>query len=168
MQDRRERITYLVETYSDMVYRLAVTRVRNPHDAEDIVQKVFFKLIKHIDSLETEEHVKAWLIHVTVNEGKKLFSSAWKRRIVSLEDTTNFCVQPREIVDSQKLMESIFHLPEKYRIVIHLYYFHELSTEEIARILGRSSNTVRSQLTRAREKMRQELKEVFDDVRYSV
>ena len=164
MRDQNEYLTYLVETYGDMVYRLAVARVRNPHDAEDIVQQVFLKLVKNIDSLESEEHVKAWLIRVAVNEGKSLFSSAWRKRMVSLEDTGEFSVQPREVRETNNILEAVFRLPERYRIVIHLFYYHDLSTEEIAKVLGCSNHTVRSQLSRGRERMRKDLKEVFEDV----
>ena len=167
MQDQNEYLTYLVETYGDMVYRLALTRVKNQHDAQDIVQQVFLKLVKNVDGLESEEHVKAWLIKVTVNEGKSLFSSAWRRHTASLEESSEaeeLAVAPQEIKETNELLKAVFRLPEKYRVVIHLFYYHDLSTEEIARILGRSNHTVRSQLSRGREKMRKDLKEVFEDV----
>lgn len=167
MQDQNEYLTYLVETYGDMVYRIALTRVRSPHDAEDIVQQVFLKLVKNIDRLESEEHVKAWLIKVTVNEGKSLFSSAWRRHTASLEESSDvdeLSVEPPELYETNDLMKAVFRLPEKYRIVIHLFYYHDLSTEEISKYLGRTNHTVRSQLSRGRERMRKELKEVFEDV----
>jgi len=167
LQDQNEYLTYLVETYGDMVYRLAMTRVRNPHDAQDIVQQVFLKLVKNVDRLESEEHVKAWLIKVTVNEGKSLFSSAWKRHHASLDDSgiaDSLAVAPQEIKETNDLLKVVFRLPEKYRVVIHLFYYYDLSTEEIAKYLGRPNHTVRSQLSRAREKMRKDLKEVFEDV----
>jgi len=167
LQDQNEYLTYLVETYGDMVYRIALTRVKNPHDAEDIVQQVFLKLVKNIDRLETEEHVKAWLIKVTVNEGKSLFSSAWRRHTASLEESgeaDELAVVPQEIKEPNDLIKAVFRLPEKYRVVIHLFYYHDLSTEEIAKCLGCSNHTVRSQLSRGRERMRKDLKEVFEDV----
>ena len=168
LQDQNEYLSYLVETYGDMVYRIAVTRVRSPQDAEDIVQQVFMKLVKNIDSLESEEHVKAWLIRVAVNEGKSLFSSSWRRRVLSIEDlgaAGELSVRQPEVRESNRIMDAVFRLPEKYRVVVHLFYYHDLSTDEIAKVLGRSNHTVRSQLSRAREKMRSDLKEVFDDVR---
>ncbi len=167
LQDQNEYLTYLVETYGDMVYRLALTRVKNPHDAQDIVQQVFLKLVKNIERLESEEHVKAWLIKVTVNEGKSLFSSAWKRHNASLEESgeaEDLAVAPQEISETNDILKAVFRLPEKYRIVIHLFYYHDLSTDEIAKCLGRSNHTVRSQLSRGREKMKRDLKEVFEDV----
>ena len=167
MQDQNEYLTYLVETYGDMVYRLALTRVRNRQDAEDIVQSVFLKLMKNIDRLESEEHVKAWLIKVTANEGKSLFSSGWRKHTFSLDDKSeieDISVQPREVPEQNDVLKAVFRLPERYRIVIHLFYYHDFSTEEIAQMLGRSNHTVRSQLSRGREKMRKDLKGVFEDV----
>ena len=134
----------------------------------DIVQQVFMKLVKNIDNLESEEHVKAWLIRVAVNEGKSLFSSSWRRRVLSIEDlgaAGELSVRQPEVRESNRIMDAVFRLPEKYRVVVHLFYYHDLSTDEIAKVLGRSNHTVRSQLSRAREKMRTDLKEVFDDVR---
>jgi len=167
LQDQNEYLTYCVETYGDMVYRLAMTRVKNQHDAEDIVQQVFLKLVKNIDSLKSEDHVKAWLIKVTLNEGKSLFSSAWRRHTASLEESgeaEDISVAPQDIKETSDLLKVVMSLPEKYRIVIHLFYYHDLSTDEIAKLLGRSNHTVRSQLSRGREKMRKDLKEVFEDV----
>jgi len=167
LQDQNEYLTYLVETYGDMVYRLAMARVRNPHDAQDIVQQVFLKLVSNIEKLESEEHVKAWLIKVTTNEGKSLFSTAWRRHTASLEETAeveDISAPPQEIEETNDILKAVYCLPEKYRVVVHLFYYHDLSTEEIAKILGRSNHTVRSQLSRAREKMRKDLKGVFEDV----
>ncbi len=167
MQDQNEYLTYLVNTYGDMVYRLAMARVRNPHDAQDIVQQVFLKLVCNIEKLESEEHVKAWLITVTVNEGKSLFSTAWRRHTASLEENAeaqDLSAPSQEIEETNDILKAVNCLPEKYRVVIHLFYYHDLSTEEIAKILGRSNHTVRSQLSRAREKMRKDLKGVFEDV----
>lgn len=150
-----------------MVYRLAMARVRNPHDAQDIVQQVFLKLVCNIEKLESEEHVKAWLITVTVNEGKSLFSTAWRRHTASLEENAeaqDLSAPSQEIEETNDILKAVNCLPEKYRVVIHLFYYHDLSTEEIAKILGRSNHTVRSQLSRAREKMRKDLKGVFEDV----
>lgn len=168
MHDQNEYLTYLVETYGDMVYRLALARTADVHDAEDVVQQVFLKLVKHIDKLESEEHVKAWLIKVTINEGKSLFTSAWRRHTLSLDDPDYSGKEPSVMPvtkgENSDILEAVLRLPEKYRVVIHLFYYQDLATREIAKLLGRPDHTVRSQLSRARDMMRKDLKEVFENV----
>ena len=141
-----------IEMYSEMVYRLAYARVRNTSDADDIFQEVFLRYIRKNPNFENEEHRKAWLIKVTVNCSKKHFSSSWFKKTESLDEKIVF-EEPDEI----SLDEMLCKLGEKYRIVLHLFYYEGYSTDEIARILGEKPSTVRSQLTRARNKLKGEL-----------
>ena len=75
----------VLEQYADMVYRLAIIHMKNKADAEDVFQEVFLRLVKNADKISSEEHLKAWLIKVTVNCCKKQFDSAWNRHRASLE-----------------------------------------------------------------------------------
>ena len=74
-----------VRRYADMVYRLAVLNTRNRYEAEDVVQEVFMKLFRHKEGICNEEHLKAWLIRVTVNQCKSLAVTVWNKRRVSME-----------------------------------------------------------------------------------
>ena len=86
--------------------------------------------------------------------------SLWRKRIVSLSEykeedvTQDFSVEKNE-----DIIEIVKLLPQKYRVVIHLFYYEELSVEEISNILGRKASTVRTQLTRARKQLSELLKE---------
>lgn len=151
MDDSLERA---VEIYGGMVYRLAFARTGNKCDAEDIFQEVFMRYLRKMPRFETEEHRKAWLIRVTVNCAKKLWASPWRRYTRPLEETLPF-----ETPEERDLYDEIQRLPPQYRAVIHLYYYEELSTEEIAAALNRKPATVRNQLTRARYKLRDILRE---------
>lgn len=142
----------MVEKYSQMVYRLAFSMVKNRYDADDIHQEVFVKFIKKPPRFENEEHEKAWFIRVTINCCTNYHKTAWRRRIVSLSEydrQKNDAVSAQQS-DNADLIETVKRLPEKYRAVIHLFYYEEMTIEEIAMALNRRASTVRTQLVRAR------------------
>ncbi len=153
--DRPEDVVW---RYSDMVYRLAFARTRNRSDADDIFQEVFYRYLKKQPTFASEEHRKAWLIRVTINCAKKLWASPWRQRTVPLEENLPFD-RPEE----NRLHQELMALPERYRTVLHLFYYEDLSVQEISRILKRKPSTVRMQLTRARGLLKTQLKEEDDD-----
>lgn len=144
----------IIRAYSDMVYRLAFARTGTKEDADEVYQEVFLRLLKKRPIFESREHCKAWLLRVTVNCSNTLLTSLWKRRTVALEEDLPF--QEKE---SMELYREISRLPQKYRDVIHLFYYEELPIAEIANILCRRESTVRTQLTRARAMLREILEE---------
>ncbi len=163
----------VIEKYSDMVYRLAFSMMKKRSDADDIYQEVFLRYIKKAPEFQSEEHRKAWLIKVTVNCCKKAFSSAWFRHTTSFflgkddddnEQDMNNCLADESMpVDEQTEQKTDIHnavqkLPQKYRAVIHLFYFEDMTTAEISKILDIKESTVRTQLTRAREMLKEYLK----------
>lgn len=147
----------VIKTYSNMVYRLAFSQTRNKSDADDIYQEVFLRYIRKKPQVETEEHRKAWLIRVTVNCCKKMWASAWMKKIAPLEDTIIFATE-----EENNLHYELQRLPMKYRAVIHLFYYEDLSVEEISKVLNLKPSTIRTQLTRARCKLKEILKEDYD------
>ncbi|MEL7625144.1 MAG: sigma-70 family RNA polymerase sigma factor [Clostridiales bacterium] len=147
----------VVKLYSNMVYRLAFARTGTKYDADEIFQEVFLRYIKRQPIFESEEHRKAWFIKVTVNCSKKLWGSAWKKKVFPLEETLLF--ETEEDID---LYNELQQLPAKYREVIHLFYYEDMSTEQISKVLGRKNSTVRTQLTRARALLKNILKEDYD------
>lgn len=138
-----------VEAYGDMVYRLALAQTHSSHDADDVFQEVFLRYLRSAPAFREEEHRKAWLLRVTVNCCKKLHRSFWRRNTVALSEAI-----PARNPEEGELLELLKGLPEKYRAVLHLYYYEGYATEEIAAILGRSPGTVRSQLSRGRALLR--------------
>ena len=139
----------IIRKYADMVYKLAYARVRNTSDADDIFQEVFLRYIRKAPVFESEEHRKAWLIRVTVNCTKKLFASSWFRRTEQLTEDVIY-TEPNELY----LDEVLKKLDEKHRIVLHLYYYEGYTSDEIAKMLNEKPSTVRSQLARARTKLK--------------
>ncbi len=158
----------MVEKYSDMVYRIAFNYMKNQEDAEDVYQNVFMKLLTKKHFSDTE-HVKRWLIRVTINECHSLYRSPWKKRRQEC-DNLNILLENQQteaysendqalsdaIVDVTELLKGI---PEKYSIVLYLYYYEEYSTKEIGEILHRNESTVRTQLMRGKEILRKKMEE---------
>ena len=140
------------EKYSDMVYRLAVARVKNKYDADDILQEVFLRFIKCKDKVENEEHLKALLIRITINCSKSLITSSWFKRTEPLSESLSVRDEYSDTLDA------VLRLPQKYRTVIHLHYYMGYSVEEIAKIIKSKPSTVKSQLHRARQKLKIDLK----------
>lgn len=149
----------VIKAYSNMVYRLAFSQTRDKHTADDIYQEVFLRYINKEPKFETEEHRKAWLIRVTINCCKKLWGSSWIKKTVALDENT-----PQEMFETKE--ENYLHceltkLPMKYRAVIHLFYYEDLSVEDISKALNRKESTIRTQLTRGRSKLKEILKEDY-------
>jgi RNA polymerase sigma-70 factor (ECF subfamily) len=136
----------VIKVYSDMVYHLAIARTGTKYDADEIFQEVFLRYIKKQPVFENEDHRKAWLIRVTINCSKKLWNSPWKRKIEPLDENI-----PLKTKDDIDLYYELQQLPPKYREVIHLFYYEDMSIKEISQLLNRKNSTVRTQLSRARD-----------------
>lgn len=167
-----EDLQVIIDSYSDMLFKIAYLRLQNLQDAEDVIQEVFYQYLKRKEEYDSEEHKKAWLIKVTLNHCRKLWRSANRRRSCGVEDITTY----REGIavdkgveegivsteNSQILLKAVMDLPVKYRDVIHLFYYEDLSVREIGEVTGRKESTITSQLTRGRELLKKRLKEEFD------
>ena len=148
----------LVARYSKTIYRIALARLGNHHEAEDITQDVLLKYIKADITFNDEDHRRKWLIKVAVNAVNSLATSAWKRHTADISEAY-------EIPDSDSetqtidIRSAVMQLPEKYRVPIHLFYYENFSVREIAEITSSSEGTVKSQLSRARAKLKELLEE---------
>ena len=155
----------VIEKYGDMVYRVAVSATGRREDAEDVFQEVFLRLVRYRHKLSSEEHLKAWLLRVTVNCAKKQQGSAWRRKVeyldaeVSEEAADPSAQREYERVESENspLAGALGQLAEGYRLVIELFYYEELSVAQIGKLLGEKESTVKSRLHRAREQLRRKL-----------
>lgn len=172
-----ENLQQKIDIYGNLLFRLCFIHLQNVQDAEDVVQDVFYQYIRRGEPFESAEHEKAWLLKVAMNGCRKVWRSAWRRhrsggewqdeaeKMVSA-DTENANPEPEEYSLEQErrrqLLEAVMKLPVKYREVIHLYYYQELSVKAIAEITGRGESTVTSQLTRGRNMLRKSLKEEYD------
>ena len=134
--------------YQTMVFRLAYSYTRSRSDAQDLCQEVFLRYFCSRPPFASEEHRRAWLLRVTVNRCKTHLTSWWVRRTVPLDDRIPM-PEPEPLV----LDEALRQLAEKDRLVIHLFYYEECSTREIARMMRTTEGAVRTRLTRARQRL---------------
>ena len=146
----------VIEHYKDTVYRIAFTYAKNPSDAEDITYEVFFRYLKCKKAFNDEEHLKAWLIKVTMNVSNSLFRSTWFRKTVSISEHENLSYEEEP---QSETYDAVLSLPEKYRSVVFLYYYEDYTVGEIAKMLSRTETAVQTQLQRARAMLKDKLKE---------
>ncbi|MBS6602019.1 MAG: RNA polymerase sigma factor [Clostridium sp.] len=152
--DYKNEVIISLNKYSNMVFRLAFARTKNNHDANDIMQEVFLRYMKNKKEFKDEEHKKAWLIKTTINCSKTLLTSAWFRKTTSLEDNI-----VEELKEKSEVYYALLKLSKKYRTVIHLFYYEDMSIAEISSLLNVKESTIKSQLNRARNKLKEILKE---------
>lgn len=150
----KQQVSVLYDTYSKDVYRLALSWLHSTHDAEDILQSVFLKLLdKDITLFPGSE--RAWLLTCTANACKNHLRSFWQRNTQPLDDKM---VLPTK--EDRSLWEAVGKLKPIYRAVIHLYYYEGYNQAEIAEILGISLTAVQTRMQRAKEHLKKELNEI--------
>ena len=156
----RETFETAVARYQDTVYRVALHALGSQADGEDTVQEVFLRLYTYAKPFESDEHLRRWLIRVTVNVCKNTLKSRWRRR-VSLDERGELPVfdQPED----ETLFKAVLSLPDKYRVVLYLFYYEELTTAQIAQALDLKQSAVTTRLSRARGLLKAKLGEEWQD-----
>lgn len=156
----RQSVQELIERYQNNLYAIAFYICKNPFDAQDVVQDTFIQYFTSKKEFEDEQHLRAWLIRVAINKAKNLTLTFWRQHKVSLEDYMENLTF--EAPESENLFEEVMKLPQKYRIVIHLFYYEDYSIKEIAEILKLSQSNVKVRLSRARALLKESLKEEWN------
>ena len=148
-----------VDRYGILVYRLALAQTKNPDDAEDVFQEVFLRLVRSRHSFDSEEHLKAWLIRVTVNCSCSLWRTVLRRGEIPVgnEAFSGENTQPTD--EHSEVYDGVMRLPSKYRTVIHLYYYEGMPIESIGAALKIGYSAAAKRLSRARQLLKQELTE---------
>ena len=149
----KEEFESCYNKHFDFVYRLSFTYVKNPADAEDVAQETFVRLYRQEGKFVSEEHVRRWLLRVAVNLSKDMLRSHWNQKRQEFDEN-----MPKEIFgwqeDQKEIWQEVAALPEKYRLVLYLYYYEGYSVREIGQILRCSTSAVKMRLKRGREKLR--------------
>lgn len=144
--------------YGNSILRLTYSYLHNMADAEEVLQDTLIQYLKTAPAFENESHEKAWLFRVAGNLSKNRIDY---NRIRSTDELNEALVaEQRE--DLSFVWDAVKMLPVKYREVIHLFYYEDISTAQIAQILQEKESTVRSRLMRGREKLKSILKEAYD------
>lgn len=153
----QEEIIQTISQYKETIFKVAVSYTRNKTISEDILQDVLIKYMTDSTDFQEEEHKKAWLIRVTINECKKFCRSLWNVKKIPLED-----IYPFNDPEKHTVFYAIMELPPKYRLVIHLYYYENMSINEISKSINIKENTVMSLLHRGRKLLRNVLEDEYE------
>ena len=148
----------LAQRYMDTIFRIAYSYLRSQADADDVTQDVLIQLYKTETAFESDDHLKHWLIRVTVNRCKNIFRSPWRKveNIADYENSLTF-----EAPEHRELFDAVMALDKRYRLPVLLYYYEGYSQKEIAGLLSLPEETVRTRLFRARGKLKTTLTEVL-------
>lgn len=166
MTDQEIFLRNAMETHGDAVYRLALCRLQNTADAEDVYQDVFLRLLGQPAESWDGEHLKAWLLRTALNSCADLHRFRLRCPALSLEEIPDMARPADETADGARpaeLWEAVAQLPEKLRTAVHLHYAEGYQTEEIAAMLGVPAATVRTRLRRARMKLKDLLGGIDDE-----
>ena len=165
MQEGNVDIDRLVRSYGTMVMRQAYFYMKDKQKAEDVCQEVFLRIYKKQPLLPDEQSEKAYLLRVTINLCKDNLKSAWHRKVVPMAenyDAPGSGLTPEgeslQGEEKQMLYKAVMELPDIYKDVILLFYYHDMQTAEIAKVLGIPEVTVRTRLMRARGRLKETLK----------
>ena len=160
---------HAMAAHGGSVYLVALAQTRSEADAQDVAQDVFCRLLTDGTAFTSDEHLRAWLLRVTVNRCRELWRTPWRRRVESTEELAQLPAPDAPVEDealaelrADPVRQALQALPEKLRVVallhyVVLHYVEEYTTEEIARIVGSPPATVRTRLHRARKQMRETL-----------
>lgn len=161
-QDMEKRLTVLMNEYGDSVLRMCCIYLRDYQLAEDMAQETFLRVYQHYGDFNNRSSLKTWILQIAINLCRNQMRTRWWK---SRSRTEIGEIQTNEYEDSflerEMILEEIGKLPPKYKEVILLYYYQELTITEIAEVIGEKKSTVKARLVRARNKLKPELKEVL-------
>ena len=143
------------ELYADMLYRLALSYMKQKEDAEDIVQEVFTKYFCGFHLPLSGEQEKAWFIRVTINQCHDALRKRSYRMHDSVEDVAE--VAGATVDEPDELFDVLQSIPDKYKDVIILHYLEGYSVDEITKMLGISASATKMRLKRGRELLKNQL-----------
>lgn len=145
------------------VWRVCRTYMKSTADTEDAAAETFLALIRSSPAFESGEHEKAWLIRTACNICRSMLRRAYRKN-ESLEALEEEGDRPEFAApgwagdwENRRLWEEVEALPERFRVTVYLYYYEGYKTEEIAKILGKPSSTVRNWLSEARKLLKERL-----------
>lgn len=145
-----EEARRLVDTYSDLILRVSYTYLKSVHDAEDICQTVFLKLLTNEREFDSMEHEKAWILRAAINACKDELR-AFRRKSEPLDNVRETAAPALPESDT---LDAVMALPQNYREAIYLFYFEGYSVKEIAKLLHKSESAVAAHLSRGRKYLR--------------
>lgn len=153
---KKEKLGELILSSQETMYRVAKTILRSDADCADAIQEAIVKAFASLHTLRSDKYAKTWLIRIVINESRTILRK--QQKLVSLEDYRLENL-PEEQESYSELYEAIRHLDEPARLTVTLYYLEGYSIRETAELLETTENIVKKRLMRARQQLREELKE---------
>ncbi|WP_240056491.1 sigma-70 family RNA polymerase sigma factor [Bacillus mesophilum] len=162
IESKDEWFEKIMDVYGERLTKLCFNYTKDWNVSEDIVQEVFITCYREYENIDKIDFFKAWIYRITINKCKDLLKSSFFKRVV-MSSTLITRIRTIELSPEMSIMKNseeeflstcVLALPIKYREVITLYYYDELSIEEISRILKINNNTVKTRLNRARIKLK--------------
>lgn len=148
------------DRHINLVYRICFSMMGNKPDAEDAAQSVFIKLMECGKSFVDVEHEKAWLIVTAQNHCRDLLRKWWRKKVVDLEiSSMEQAATNANTVLTRDMEVELNKLPAKHRLVLYLHYYEGYRINEIAIMLKMNVNTVKTQMRKARKRLKLELGE---------
>lgn len=149
----------IYEKYNTMVYRICFMYMKNEHEAYDATHETFLKMLQKNKCFENEEHEKAWLIVTASNCCKDTLKSFWRKNKMDLDNVPEGLSEQKEFSRDDTILKAVLNLPNRYKTLIYLHYYEEYSVNEIASLLHKNPSTMRSRLSKAKELLKDILKE---------
>ena len=146
-----DSIEAVMHTYGNMLFRLCLITLGNVSDAEDVVQETIIKYMQKAPKFNNKEHEKAWLIKVATNKCRDILRYKSRYPMVEIDEITAFT---KESADNG-ILDALMMLPERFRVVLVLYYVEEYSIEDIAKFIGKTTSAVKMRLQKGRKLLKE-------------
>lgn len=141
-----------VKRNSNRLYLIALSYLQNHYDAEDVMQETFLKLWKTKKVFSDIEHIDKWLTVTCVHKCKDHFRLSFVKKDVALDKADE--LYTFDTIQSIDVFNAVSSLPSKERLVVHLFYFEDMSVGEIAKVTNTNESTVKTRLRRARIRLK--------------
>ncbi|MEF7659534.1 sigma-70 family RNA polymerase sigma factor [Bacillus thuringiensis] len=167
IEDKEDLIDEIMNKYGQEVLQLVYSYVNNKEVAEDLTQDIFMKCYKSLHTYKGNSNLKTWLWRIAINHCKDYLKSWYNKKVVVTEDDFTYMESQKESVEKtviqnaedRELASAVMNLPIKYREVIYLFYYEELSIKEIATVIEVKENTIKTRLKKAKELLKEGLEE---------
>ncbi|ALQ66776.1 sigma-70 family RNA polymerase sigma factor [Bacillus thuringiensis] len=167
IEDKEDLIDEIMNKYGQEVLQLVYSYVNNKEVAEDLTQDIFVKCYKSLHTYKGNSNLKTWLWRIAINHCKDYIKSWYNKKVFVTEDDFMYMESQKESVEQtviqnaedSRLASAVMNLPIKYREVIYLFYYEELSIKEIATVIEVKENTIKTRLKKAKELLKEGLEE---------
>ncbi len=146
-----DSIEAIMHTHGNMLFRLCLITLGNESDAEDAIQETLIKYLQKVPEFKSPEHEKAWFIKVAMNKCRDILRYKSRHPVVDVEEIITYT---NDATDSG-IIDALMTLPEKFRVVLILYYVEEYSIENIAHVIGKTTSAVKMRLQKGRRLLRE-------------